>query len=237
MPPRRSTIDLNSDLGESFGAYRVGHDAELFPIISSANAACGFHGGDPRVMERTVADVKRHGIAIGAHPGPDPSGSGGGRSLRHPTRSEPTPSTNWARWMRSVGRLDAAPARQGAWRPLPRRSRTRPSPRRSSLPSRPTTRRSSSSRCPAQHCRRPRPAAGGARRIRGSCLQRRRQPGLPLRARGVDHQCRGGGRADAAGRRGGEVDRGRWGGDRPGNRHHLRPLRYAGCGRHCPRHP
>src|SRR5262245_54981170 len=69
MPPRRSSIDLNSDLGESFGTYRVGHDTELFPIISSANAACGFHGGDPRVMERTVAEVKRHGTAIGAHPG------------------------------------------------------------------------------------------------------------------------------------------------------------------------
>jgi UPF0271 protein len=77
MPPRRSTIDLNSDLGESFGAYRVGHDAELFPLISSANAACGFHGGDPRVMERTVAAVQRHGIAIGAHPGfPDLVGFG-----------------------------------------------------------------------------------------------------------------------------------------------------------------
>ena len=62
-------IDLNSDLGESFGAYTIGFDAELFPLISSANVACGFHGGDPRVMERTIATAREHGVAIGAHPG------------------------------------------------------------------------------------------------------------------------------------------------------------------------
>ncbi len=63
------TIDLNSDLGEGFGAFRAGDDAALFPLISSANVACGFHGGDPRVMERTVAAAKVHGVAVGAHPG------------------------------------------------------------------------------------------------------------------------------------------------------------------------
>ena len=62
-------IDLNSDLGESFGAYRIGDDEGLFALISSANVACGFHGGDPRVMERTVAAAKAHGIGVGAHPG------------------------------------------------------------------------------------------------------------------------------------------------------------------------
>ncbi len=62
-------IDLNSDLGEGFGAYRIGPDEELFGLISSANVACGFHGGDPRVMERTVAAAKAHGVAVGAHPG------------------------------------------------------------------------------------------------------------------------------------------------------------------------
>lgn len=71
------SIDLNSDLGESFGAYRIGYDAELFPMLSSANVACGFHGGDPRTLERTVAACKAHGIAVGAHPGlPDLVGFG-----------------------------------------------------------------------------------------------------------------------------------------------------------------
>lgn len=70
-------IDLNSDLGESFGAYQIGFDADLFPLISSANVACGFHGGDPRVMEHTVAAAQQHGVAIGAHPGfPDLVGFG-----------------------------------------------------------------------------------------------------------------------------------------------------------------
>ncbi len=70
-------IDLNSDLGEAFGAHRIGFDEELFDLISSANVACGFHGGDPRVMERTVAACVARGIGIGAHPGfPDLAGFG-----------------------------------------------------------------------------------------------------------------------------------------------------------------
>lgn len=68
MPGTR-TIDLNSDLGESFGAYAIGGDQELFDLISSANVACGFHGGDPRVMEQTVATARAKGVAVGAHPG------------------------------------------------------------------------------------------------------------------------------------------------------------------------
>jgi UPF0271 protein len=63
------TIDLNSDLGEGFGPFRVGADEALFPMISSANVACGFHGGDPLMMELTVARAKAHGVAVGAHPG------------------------------------------------------------------------------------------------------------------------------------------------------------------------
>ncbi|MGH2531627.1 MAG: LamB/YcsF family protein [Thermomicrobiales bacterium] len=74
---QQPSIDLNSDLGESFGAYRVGYDAELFPLISSANVACGLHGGDPRVMERTVRLAAEHGVAVGAHPSyPDLVGFG-----------------------------------------------------------------------------------------------------------------------------------------------------------------
>jgi 5-oxoprolinase (ATP-hydrolysing) subunit A len=70
-------IDLNSDLGESYGALRIGYDDELFPLISSANVACGFHGGDPRTLERTVAACKARDVRIGAHPGfPDLVGFG-----------------------------------------------------------------------------------------------------------------------------------------------------------------
>lgn len=70
-------IDINSDVGESFGEYQIGVDAWLFPLISSANVACGFHGGDPRVMERTVHDLAEAGVAVGAHPGfPDLPGFG-----------------------------------------------------------------------------------------------------------------------------------------------------------------
>lgn len=71
------SIDLNSDLGEGFGPFHVGADAELFPLISSANVACGFHGGDPRMMARTVDRAMAHDVAIGAHPGfPDLVGFG-----------------------------------------------------------------------------------------------------------------------------------------------------------------
>lgn len=70
-------IDLNSDLGEAFGAHTVGLDDEIFDLITSANVACGWHGGDPRVMERTVGICAAKGIAVGAHPGfPDLVGFG-----------------------------------------------------------------------------------------------------------------------------------------------------------------
>ena len=70
-------VDLNSDLGESFGAWRIGDDEVLLGLITSANVACGFHGGDPRVMERTIAEARTRGIGVGAHPGfPDLVGFG-----------------------------------------------------------------------------------------------------------------------------------------------------------------
>ncbi len=62
-------VDLNSDLGESFGAYKIGNDAELLKYVTSANVACGFHAGDPMVMEKTVALAKEYGVQVGAHPG------------------------------------------------------------------------------------------------------------------------------------------------------------------------
>ena len=71
------SVDLNCDMGESFGAWRMGADDAVMPHITSANIACGFHGGDPGVMRRTVAAAKSAGVAIGAHPGlPDLVGFG-----------------------------------------------------------------------------------------------------------------------------------------------------------------
>lgn len=61
-------IDLNCDMGESFGAWMMGADAEMLKIVSSANVACGFHGGDPLVMFETVARAREEGVGIGAHP-------------------------------------------------------------------------------------------------------------------------------------------------------------------------
>jgi UPF0271 protein len=62
------TIDLNSDMGESYGAFAVGDDRAMLAVVTSANIACGFHGGDPLVMSRAVELAKEKGIAIGAHP-------------------------------------------------------------------------------------------------------------------------------------------------------------------------
>ncbi|MEO7086418.1 MAG: 5-oxoprolinase subunit PxpA [Gemmatimonadaceae bacterium] len=65
----QTRIDLNCDMGESFGAYQIGADDAVFPHITSANVACGFHGGDAGVMRRTLALAKELGVAVGAHPG------------------------------------------------------------------------------------------------------------------------------------------------------------------------
>ena len=70
-------IDLNADMGEGFGVYPLGRDAELLAFVTSANVACGFHAGDPTVMDRTVALAVEAGVAVGAHPGfPDLRGFG-----------------------------------------------------------------------------------------------------------------------------------------------------------------
>lgn len=70
-------VDLNSDLAESFGAYRIGMDEDVIPCITSANLACGFHASDPVVMERSVRLCKECEVAVGAHPGfPDLQGFG-----------------------------------------------------------------------------------------------------------------------------------------------------------------
>jgi UPF0271 protein len=70
-------IDMNSDVGESFGVYKLGLDEEVIPHITSANIACGFHGGDPGVMRKTISLAKHYGVEVGAHPGfPDLIGFG-----------------------------------------------------------------------------------------------------------------------------------------------------------------
>ncbi|GGR13719.1 UPF0271 protein [Deinococcus ruber] len=70
-------IDLNADAGESYGAWRLGDDEHLFPLLSSVNVACGFHAGDPLTMQATVRRAKVHGLGIGAHPSyPDLPGFG-----------------------------------------------------------------------------------------------------------------------------------------------------------------
>jgi UPF0271 protein len=74
---RSKQIDLNSDVGESFGIYKLGLDDQVIPLISSANIACGFHAGDPAVMKRTISLAKENDVGVGAHPGfPDLMGFG-----------------------------------------------------------------------------------------------------------------------------------------------------------------
>jgi UPF0271 protein len=80
-------IDINSDMGESFGAYSIGHDAGLMKAITSANVAAGFHAGDPSVLRDTIRSAKQHNVAVGAHPG-FPDLVGFGRRELHVTPKE-----------------------------------------------------------------------------------------------------------------------------------------------------
>ena len=79
-----ATIDLNADLGESFGPWPMGDDDALLDIVTSANVACGFHAGDPLVMARTVALCRDKGVGIGAHPGFDDLRGFGRRRILDP---------------------------------------------------------------------------------------------------------------------------------------------------------
>ena len=100
-------MDLNADLGESFGAWRLGDDEALVEHITSANLACGFHAGDFRVMEATVALCRRAGVAVGAQPGyPDLLGFG-----RRPMPFEPDDVESLVRYQ--VGALEAFCRAQG----------------------------------------------------------------------------------------------------------------------------
>lgn len=95
-------IDLNADLGEGFGPYRIGDDAAVLAAVSSVNIATGFHAGDPEIMRQTVARAKESGVAIGAHPGyPDRRGFG-----RREWRS-PDPEAIYADVLYQLGALAA----------------------------------------------------------------------------------------------------------------------------------
>ena len=84
-PAAPLSIDLNSDMGEGFGAYRLGDDAAILDIVSSANVACGFHAGDPEIMAGTFALARQKGVAVGAHPGYFDLWGFGRRTIPHTT--------------------------------------------------------------------------------------------------------------------------------------------------------
>ena len=95
------TIDMNCDLAESYGAYRIGMDEEILPYITSANLACGFHASDPVVMSKSVEACKRNSVAVGAHPGfPDLQGFGRRNMIIPPKEVK-------AMVMYQIGALDA----------------------------------------------------------------------------------------------------------------------------------
>ena len=90
-------VDLNCDMGESFGAYTIGNDAEAVRHVTSANIACGLHASDPSVMNRTVRLCRENNVMVGAHPGyPDLAGFGRRRMEMGMTRSSTAFSTRQA---------------------------------------------------------------------------------------------------------------------------------------------
>lgn len=101
-------LDLNCDMGESYGVWKMGDDLAVLPFVSSANIACGFHGGDPGTMRKTVAAALKHGVALGAHPSlPDLLGFG-----RREIRLSPQEAYDCV--VVQIGALAAVAASQGA---------------------------------------------------------------------------------------------------------------------------
>lgn len=101
-------VDVNSDLGEGYGPWRMGDDEGLLEVVTTANVACGFHAGDPLIMDRTVALAASRGVAVGAHPGTlDLHGFG-----RRPISGEP-PAELATMVVYQVGALRAIAARRG----------------------------------------------------------------------------------------------------------------------------
>lgn len=101
-------IDLNCDMGESYGAWTMGRDNEVLPFVSSANIACGFHGGDPSTMRKTVAAAIKHGVAIGAHPSLQDLAGFGRRVIQI------TPDEAYDSVVYQIGALAGVAASQGA---------------------------------------------------------------------------------------------------------------------------
>lgn len=101
-------IDLNCDMGESYGSWTMGNDAAIMPYISSVNIACGFHAGDPNIMMKTIDFAVQHGVHIGAHPGyPDLAGFGR-RAISM------TPKEVYAAVLYQIGALAAIAQARGA---------------------------------------------------------------------------------------------------------------------------
>ena len=195
------SIDINCDCGESFGNWPMGADDAIMPLITTANVACGFHGGDPLVMRKTVALAHENGVAVGAHPGlPDLVGFGR-------RQMDVTPDDAYAMVVYQVGALKAfleaeghgAPPRQAAWRALRhaarpgggRRRRRRGDPRH--LPRRRSSTGRRRSRC--MPCRAPPGSSASTwsarsistlpiptRRISSSSARRRRRTSTTSRA-------------------------------------------------------
>jgi len=103
-----STIDLNCDMGESYGAWHMGNDEAVLKHVSSANIACGFHGGDPATMRKTVAAALAHGVALGAHPGFQDLPGFGRRNIQI------TPQEAYDTMVYQLGALAGVAASQGA---------------------------------------------------------------------------------------------------------------------------
>jgi 5-oxoprolinase (ATP-hydrolysing) subunit A len=102
-----TVINLNADMGESFGRYTLGDDATLIEIVKSASIACGFHAGDPDVMARSIALAKAHGVSVGAHPSfPDLQGFG-----RRPLSMRPDEIEHMVAYQ--IGALQGIAAAQG----------------------------------------------------------------------------------------------------------------------------
>ncbi|MDO4760679.1 MAG: 5-oxoprolinase subunit PxpA [Corynebacterium sp.] len=98
----RLSIDVNADVGESFGSYNMGNDEAVLPLVTSANIACGFHAGDPSVMLRTCELARDCGVRIGAHPGYRDLSGFGRRAMHY------TPAELEAEVIYQIGALQAA---------------------------------------------------------------------------------------------------------------------------------
>ena len=94
-------VDLNSDLGESYGRYTIGMDERIIPLVTSANVACGYHASDPVVMQKTVREAKKAGIGVGAHPGLEEE-----RWQFPRLRPKPIRCISWEPWLPSVRRRE-----------------------------------------------------------------------------------------------------------------------------------